>query len=246
MKTKVCILMVFCLFISLIFSFSSFAVDEYFIDETYELTGENSFESTLQSISEKHNVHVLIYAYTYTGSYVSDAEILRKFGLSTYDDVVVLVLEKYAYSEEWHCFLTTYGTGFDKISDSEVEYLMKDGGIMDDALSDNMEEGLIRYLDFIDRSLEGNGIPIITRIWIPILLALLGGLIAFLCVFIPYKRKVRSECYPLKEFTNMDLTYSDDHFTGSTVTRRHVPRSSGSSSRSGGGGGSRGGRRGGR
>lgn len=249
MKTKVCILVLFSAILVAIFSFSSFAVSTNVIDDTGVLPFDATIEARLESISEKHNIHVLIYAYTYKYSYggyeISDDDILEKFNLSTYDDVVLLVYEKDIHSYEWHCFLSTYGRGYDEISDSEFDYLMRDGGIMDDALTEDMRAGTEEYLDFIDRALSGNGIPIHKRLFVPILLALLGALIAFLCVFIPYKRKVRSDTYPLKEFTNMDLTYSDDQFTGTTVTRRHVPRSSGSS-RSGGGGGSRGGRRGGR
>lgn len=248
MKTKVCILVLFSAILVAIFSFSSSAVSTNIIDKTGALPFDATIEARLESISEKHNIHVLIYAYNYNYSYggyeISDYEILEKFDLSTYDDVVLLVYEKHMYSDEWHCFLSTYGRGYDEISDGEFNYLMRDGGIMDNALTEDMRAGTEEYLDFIDRALSGNGIPIHKRLFAPILLALLGALIAFLCVFIPYKRKVRSETYPLKEFTNMDLTYSDDQFTGTTVTRRYAPRSNGSS-RSGGGG-SRGGRRGGR
>lgn len=244
--------MVFSILFSLAFTFSSSAVSSYFIDDTMELSSlKYQYEGRLQDLSLTHDVDFLIYAYTYDEryeDYKDDYAILSRFGLSTYNsDCILLILEKYEYSGEWHCFLSTYGNGTDVISDREVDYLMRDGGIMDYTLSSNlhqMSDGIGRYLEYIEKATIKDAVPLYTRLWVPILLAMLGALIAFLCVFISYKRKVRSDCYPLKEFTNMDLTYSDDQFTGSTVTRRHVPRSSGSS-RSGGGGGG-GGRRGGR
>ena len=246
MKTKVCILMLFALVFSLIFSFSSLGSGDYYIDDSGRYPHlDTELEGELAALYEKHSIHYVIYAYSYnryTSYYKSDSEILSEFGLSTYSDVILLILEYHEIEGEWHCYLSTYGRGTDVISDGEVDYLMADGGIMDYALTQNMGEGLRRYLSFIDTASRGNGIPIVERIHIPILLGLLGALIGFLCVFISYKRKVRSDCYPLKEFTNMDLTHSDDRFTGSHVTRRHAPRSSGSSGGRSGGGGRRGGR----
>ena len=255
MKTKVYIILFVSLLLSLVFSFSSSAQEDYFIDNSEELQSlEDAFEGKLRALSEQYGIDFLIYAYEFSsygtqyGDYKEDSEILNEFNLSLNADCILLVLEKYSYTGEWHCFLSTYGRGYDVISDREVEYLMRDGGIMDYTLSSDihqMSDGIGRYLEYIEKATIKDAVPLYTRLWIPILLGALGALIAFLSVFISYKRKVRSDTYPLKEFTNMDLTYSDDQFTGTTVTRRHVPRSSGSS-RSGGGGGSRGGRRGGR
>ena len=238
--------MLFALVFSLIFSFSSLGIGDYYIDDSGRYPHlDTELEGELAALYEKHSISYVIYAYSYnrhTSYYKSDSEILSEFGLSTYSDVILLILEYHEIEGEWHCYLSTYGHGTDVISDAEVDYLMADGGIMDYALTQNMGEGLRRYLSFIDTASRGNGIPIVERIHIPILLGLLGALIGFLCVFISYKRKVRSDCYPLKEFTNMDLTHSDDRFTGSHVTRRHAPRSSGSSGGRSGGGGRRGGR----
>ena len=246
MKTKICILVLFFLILVSILSLNAFALSERFIDKTGLLSNlEYSLEDKLNTLSNKHDVHILIYAYTYdenTAYHLSDEEILLEYNLvRRRDNILLLILEKYSISGEWHCFISTYGTAYDKISDGEINYMLKDGSMLDYALTVNMQEGLNSYLDFIDNALSVNAVPVSERIATPILLALLGAGIAFLCVFIPYKRKVRSDCYPLKEFTNMNLTYSDDQFTGKTVTKRHAPRSKGSSG-SGGGGGRRGGR----
>ena len=247
MKTKICIFALFTLLFVALFSTNTFAVSDRFIDKSGELSYlEYSIEPKLSRLTEQHGIHILIYAYTYNESssyHLSDKEILKEYDLSTYDDdVVLLILERYSISNEWHCFISTYGKGYNKISDGEINYLLKDGGILEYALETNMREGLNQYLDFVDRALSANAVPISERILVPIFLAFLGAGIAFLCVFISYKRKVRSDCYPLKEFTNMNLTYTDDRFTGKTVTRRHAPRSKGSSGSGGGGGGRRGGR----
>ena len=241
MKTKVSIILVFALLFVLVMSLSSFATSDYFIDETGEWSSmHSSLEAKLADISEKNNVNVLIYAYP--GYLMEDDEILEKFNLTTYDDVVILVFTKFPFDEDWHLYLATYGMPNDAISDSEVDYLMRDDGIMEYARTENMEDGLYQYIDYIDQALQGNSVPIYARLTIPILLGLLGALIGFLSVFISYKRKVRSDCYPLKEFTNMDLTYSDDRFTGSHVSRQYSPRNKGSSGGRSGGGGRRGGR----
>ena len=247
MKTKVYILLVFVLLFTLVLSLNASAVSNRFIDKTGELSHvASSLESTLNEMSQRHGIEILIYAYRYDENYGyhrTDSQILYEYDLSTYsDDVVLLILEKYTVSGEWHCFLSTYNEGYDRISDSEVDYMLRDGGSLDYALTVSMSAGLNDYLSDVDRALSGNAIPIVKRLGGPLLIAALGALIAFLCVFISYKRKVRSDCYPLKEFTNMNLTYSDDQFTGKTVTRRHSPRSKGSSRSGGGGGGRRGGR----
>ena len=249
MKTKHYILLVFVLLLAILFSLNASATSNRFLDGTGELSYiDASLEATLSELTAKHNIEILIYAYRYEEGtrHLSDEKILEAYGLSTYyADVALLILERYEHSGQWHCFISTYGEAYDRISDSEIDYLLRDGGALEHALNVSMSAGLPDYLIELDRALGGNSIPIHTRLGAPIFLSVLGALIAFLCVFISYKRKVRSDCYPLKEFTNMNLTYSNDQFAGTTVTRTYSPRSN-NSSRSGGRGGGGGGRRGGR
>ena len=242
MKTKICILVLILIFTSLFFTASPLAAADRFIDETGSFNASHAqIEEKLNEISKDGNYLFFIYVYQNDdpSENVWGEDLLPKFGISYHTDAVLLTLK--LERGEWFCDIYTYGRAYDSVSNAEIDYLCEDGGIFDCIKTQSAEVGLLDYIDFVGRAVKGNAIPFIRRLWVPLFFGIIGGLIAFLCVFIPYKRKVRSDCYPLKEFTKLNLTFSRDDFAGSFVTRRHAPRSS-----SGGrGGGSRGGGRGG-
>ena len=61
-----------------------------------------------------------------------------------------------------------------------------------------------------------------------IIFGVVGGIIAAIitgsCIIYSYKRKSRSDKYPLDRYAQLDLTHSNDIFTGSFVTRRRIKR----------------------
>ncbi len=82
-----------------------------------------------------------------------------------------------------------------------------------------------------------------------LLVGVIAGGIAVLCVWLSYKRKVHGAIYPLGEFANLALREQRDNYTHTTRTRVRVSDSSshgshhGGSSRGGGGGARMGGRK---
>lgn len=76
-----------------------------------------------------------------------------------------------------------------------------------------------------------------------IVIALLAGGGAAFGVYLHYRKKRHGESYPLDRYAHLNLTYHEDRFVGSSVTRVRVQSSSSSGGRSGGGGGRSRGRR---
>lgn len=61
-----------------------------------------------------------------------------------------------------------------------------------------------------------------------IIIGIIGGLIAAIitacCIVYNYKKKLRSEKYPLNRYAQLELTHSRDTFTGSIITKRRINR----------------------
>ena len=242
MKTKVYITLVFLVLFSVFFAVSPLAAGDCFVDKTGAFDGVHAqIEQELDTLSKSTDYSFFIYAYANDDpeENIWGEDLFYELGFSYHTDTVLLTLK--LERGEWFCDIYTYGRANETITDAEIDYLLEDGGIFDRIKTQNAQDGVRDYVDFVGRAVRRNAIPFVRRLWVPILWGLVGAFVAFLCVFIPYKRKVRSDCYPLQEFTKLNLTYSRDDFAGSFVSRRHVPRSS-SGAR---GGGSRGGGRGG-
>lgn len=249
MKTKIYIIALFILLFAVLLSVSSLAKNENFIDKTGAFIAiDAEIERRLDDLYDSTGYSFFIYAYANDNPNQNlwGEDLFDDFGISYGSDAVLLTLKLEV--GEWYCDIYTYGGANESITDAEIDYLLEDGGIFDRIKTQDSIEGLRAYVDFVGRAVSRNAIPFTRRLWLPVFLGLVGALVSFLCVFIPYRRKVRSDCYPLREFTNLNLTYSRDVFAGSFVSRRHAPRSSssGSGSSRGGGRGGGGGHRGGR
>ena len=242
MKTKIYIFLLISFILANFLLLSSCVKKENFVDKTGKFSSiQAEVEQRLDEFYKKSDHRFFIYAYREDDitQNIWGEDLLDDFGISSGTDAVILTLK--LEMGEWYCDIYTYGEANESISDSEVDALLMDGGIFDRIKTQDPIQGVLDYVEFVGNAVPHNLIPYSRQILVPLFWGLVGALVAFLCVFIPYKRKVRSDCYPLKEFTNLDLTYSRDDFAGSFVSRRHVPRSSSSS----GGSGSRGGGRGG-
>lgn len=138
----------------------------------------------------------------------------------------------------------TYGSCDRKISFSEIDIILDDPEIYDNIkYNSDPASAAIRFIELSADACE-------TEVGGAIILGIVFGItvsgITFGCVVYSYKRKSRSEKYPLERFANLELTMHEDNFAGSFVTRRVIRTNNNHSGRSGGfssrGSGHRGGR----
>lgn len=142
----------------------------------------------------------------------------------------------------------TYGKCNRRISDSEVNEIL-DAPLVFDNLKNAKN-----YSSAITEFISMSAVACKARIGLAIVIALLFSVpitaICAACIIYSYRKKLRSEKYPLNRFANLTLTESNDIFMGTFVTKRIISQNNGSSrgnfggGRSGGGGGA--GHRGGR
>lgn len=237
------------LFASLFAIFPSAQNDEYVIDETGRLDfSEISMLQTCVAKAER-SAPFTFRVYVYEEIYASyDGEdYLREFGYRTSDDLVLLILTRYQGS--WYYDLYTYGDADRQLSDSEVDAILDAPSVYNNLKSGNLIVGLESFLEICPNYLvnnEINGLNMTERIFTALGIGAAVAFFSALGVYLFYKRKSRSASYPLHEFTNLELTNSQDIFAGDVVTRRYAPRSSSSSGGRSGGRGGGGGHRGGR
>ena len=138
----------------------------------------------------------------------------------------------------------TYGSCNRKMSFSEIDAILDDPEIYDNIKYEyDPAYAAIRFIELSADACE-------TKVGSAIILGIIFGItvsgITFGCVVYSYKKKSRSEKYPLERFANLELTMHEDNFAGSFVTRRVIRTNNGRGGRDGGfssrGGGHRGGR----
>ena len=109
--------------------------------------------------------------------------------------------------------------------------------------SENYKTGAI---EFIKITHECYKTDVVLVIGVSFLLAIIAAGITCACIVYTYKRKVRSEKYPLDHYAKLDLRVERDVFITKFITRRTIQTSSGKGrggrSGVGRGGGHRGGR----
>ncbi len=141
--------------------------------------------------------------------------------------------------------LYTYGEAYSKLSDSDVDTILDYDDVYYNIKSGDYFEGAMA---FIEVAFDEYTLSFGELMTVALVIASIVTIILFICVYISYNKKMRSEKYPLNRYAKLDLKEQTDSFAGRFVTHRRIPRSTGSSSRGGGrsGGGGGGGHRGGR
>lgn len=187
--------------------------------------------------SAKDATRVEFFVYIHSDGYVSEYSMLSHFGVNDSDDVILLEIELFA--SVYYYELYTYGAGWDLISDYDADYILDYDDVFYSIKGGELVDGISAFTsvttDVIVENRESERISAI--VW-PIVIGLLAGGGAVIFVVVKYKRKLKSPSYPLSKYATLNLTYSDDSFLGSNVTRTRINTSSG------GGGGRRGGSRG--
>ena len=137
--------------------------------------------------------------------------------------------------------LYTYGKCYYKISNAEVDYILDHDSIYGNIKNGRYFEGAMSFISLASETCETDRSAVVA---LTVTLSLISGAIVIVCITVSYKRKARSDKYPLNRYCKLDLTLERDDFRGSFVTHRTINSGGGKGGRSGGGGGS--GHRGGR
>ncbi len=124
-----------------------------------------------------------------------------------------------------------YENAYNKLSDSETDRILDNSDVYYNIKSGEYFEGAMA---FIELTYDEITLSIGELTAIAVIIALIIALIFFICVYVSYNKKMRSEKYPLERYATLDLKENTDAFAGRFVTSRRIPRSNGSG-RSGGG-----------
>lgn len=153
------------------------------------------------------------------------------------DSVILIITANSRHNYD----LYTYGKCYNKISNAEIDRLLDDDTVYGNIKNGRYFEGAKSFIALASDACATDRNAIIT---LTVICSLVSGLILIIGVTASYKRKSRSDKYPLNRYCKLELTLDRDDFRGSFVTHRKINTGSGGRGRSGGGGGS--GHRGGR
>ncbi len=235
-------LMTFVIILCATVSVPAYASDEKQERVVYDRVGV----FTDSEIAEIEAAARIYYADSYASVYVVTARSNFSTGydgddfLSEYDisgDGIVLIINDNA-NRNYNIY--PYGKCYSKISDEEYNEILDFPDVYRNIKSGKYKSGAIACIKLCEEACRPNvkGYVIGAAVTIGITV-----LVFVLCTVYSYKRKLRSEKYPLNRFARLNLNLHRDDFITKFVTVQVIK----SSSSSGGGkGGSRGGGRGGR
>lgn len=156
----------------------------------------------------------------------------REYGIS--GDCIVLIITDNG-NNNYNIY--PYGKCYSKISDSEYNGILDDPRVYSNIKSGNYSEGAIRCIELCEIACRPNVRGYVIGAIITVIL--ITGIFVGYTVY-SYKRKMRSEKYPLDRFARLQLNLSRDDFITKFVTVHVIKTNSSGGSR----GGSRGGRSG--
>ena len=173
---------------------------------------------------------------------------LAELGFVYGENLIVLEINFYNYTNTYYYYLDTFGDAYDKISDSEVDRILDADAVYDNIKGGRFADGVEAFAKLTSKAYLGKlQEPMWNTILVSLIIASVIGAVTVASVIYTYKRKLKAPIYPLERYARLNLSSGDcsDIFIGSTVSKVRVNTSSGRS-----GGGSRGrtggGRRGGR
>ncbi len=206
-----------------------------------------AIEDACDRAEEQTNVKFMVVT---TEQTLYGEDILQDYGYSDEESRVILVITVEPSENFYDMY--TYGKADSKISDLEVDLILDAPDVYNEikSKSGNVAAGAIAFVEHTaDKILTSNwafsNFSVGNFVAIAFI-ALSGAFVVCLLVFLSYKKKKRSESYPLDAYTKLTLTESHDVFLGSFVTKRRIDTSSGGGRSGGGSRGGGGGHRGGR
>ncbi len=236
------------LFITFIMLFTLFSIPTYASAKKQEkVVYDRVGVFTESEIAEIEVAAKKYYAKSYASVYVVTArtatstgydgdDFLSEYGIS--GDGIVLIINDNV-NRNYNIY--PYGKCYSKISDSEYNEILDTPAVYNNIKSGNYKSGAIACIELCEIACRSNVKGFVIGAFITVSII---TLIFVSCTVYSYKKKSRSEKYPLNRFARLDLTLRRDDFITKFVTV-HVIKSN-SSSGGGSRGGSRGGGRGGR
>ena len=182
-----------------------------------------------------------------SSSRMSSSSVRSLCGLADGTSAIVLVVD-HAVGGAYYYEMFAYGHADDVISRRASDAILDDSALYSAIKGGRIFDGAARFFtltasridkDWFKPGERFGGIGV--TIAVGIIVALLAGGGTALGVFLVYRRKLHGTVYPLDRYASLQLTYRDDRFVGSSVTRVRIQRaSSGGGGKSRSGGGSRG------
>lgn len=195
--------------------------------------------SDIEAAAEKYYAksYASFYVVTDTSaipSYSDGDDFLREYGISG-DCIVLIITDNYAKNYN----IYPYGRCYSKISDEEYNRILDDSGVYGNIKSGRYASGAVRCMELSEIACRSNVGGYVAGALITV--TIITGIFVGITVY-SYRRKLRSEKYPLDRFASLDLNLKRDDFITKFVAVTVIR----SESSSGGRGGSRGGGRSGR
>lgn len=158
------------------------------------------------------------------------------FGYDKMNGDGVLLIDNW-YEDQEGCMLITSGRAISTITRSEEEIVYDK---VDAFVETDPYEAYKNYILYIQRQMDSSVVPVGNREFTIalVIVSFITTLIFILCNIRPKEGKVTTDDYTYVVRNSVNMRTNQDMFIRKHVTKRHVPKSSGSS---GGGGGSFGG-----
>ncbi len=223
------------------FSVSSFAKADNQEKIVYDIVGIFT-DSEIAQIEEAAK---RFYAKSYASVYVVSARTASPTGYdgddfrSEYDisgDGIILVINDNA-NRNYNIY--PYGKCYSKISDKEYNEILDSPDVYYNIKGGNYKSGAIACIELCEKACRPNVVGYVVGASVAVVISVL---IFVLCTVYSYKKKSRSEKYPLSRFARLDLKLRKDDFITKFVTVQVIKSSSSGGSRGGSRGGGRGGR----
>lgn len=245
MMKKLSLALVFIFITASFFTLSASALsdDTRIYDKAGIIEDEVRIEAALSDFEAECGIPIRLVTTVGENSYD-----LAELGFVYGENLIVLEINFYNYTNTYYYYLDTFGDAYDKISDSEVDRILDADAVYDNIKGGRFADGVEAFAKLTSKAYLGKlQEPMWNTILVSLIIASVIGAVTVASVIYTYKRKLKAPIYPLERYARLNLSSGDcsDIFIGSTVSKVRVNTSSGRS-----GGGSRGrtggGRRGGR
>ena len=176
------------------------------------------------------------------GRQLSVSEVRSLCSIASGESAVALVVDFSGSTYYYEMF--TFGHVDGVLSSYACDSILDDSSLYSAIKGGRIYDGAARFFTLTATRIErdwynpgerfgGVGVSIA----VGVVVAIIAGGASALGVYLSYRKKRHGESYPLDRYANLSLTYSDDRFVGSSVTRVRIQSrsSSGGGGRSGGG-----------
>ena len=245
MMKKLSLALVFIFITASFFTLSASALsdDTRIYDKAGIIEDEVRIEAALSDFEAECGIPIRLVTTVGENSYD-----LAELGFVYGENLIVLEINFYNYTNTYYYYLDTFGDAYDKISDSEVDRILDADAVYDNIKGGRFADGVEAFAKLTSKAYLGKlQEPMWNTILVSLIIASVIGAVTVASVIYTYKRKLKAPIYPLERYARLNLSSGDcsDIFIGSTVSKVRVNTSSGRSaggSRGRTGGGRRGGR----